>query len=137
MPPRVHPCGEVRAGDTGRGCARRGAGRLQRPRCLPGQANVGGNGEFAATPPQSRPSFPVKLTVTSAEGAVLATRTVIREWMTPGESARVLTINADKVAGVLFTPPPGTPKHPGVVLYCRLSNLWPLFPVVPVGLHNV
>lgn len=80
---------------------------------LPGQANVEGNGEFAATPPQSRPSVPVKLTVTSAEGAVLATRTVIREWMTPGEGARVLTLNADKVARVLFTPPPGTPKHPG------------------------
>ena len=84
---------------------------------LPGQANVGGNGEFAAAPPPSRASFPVKLTVTSAGGAVLATRTVTREWMTPGESARVLTVNADKVAGVLFTPPPGTPKHPGVVLF--------------------
>ncbi len=84
---------------------------------LPGQANVGGNGEFAAAPPQSRSSFPVKLTVTSAGGAVLATRTVTREWMTPGESARVLTLSADKVAGVLFTPPPGIPKHPGVVLF--------------------
>jgi dienelactone hydrolase len=84
---------------------------------LPGQANVGGNGEFAAAPPQTRSSFPVKLTVTSAGGAVLAARTVTREWMTPGESARVLTLKADKVAGVLFTPPPGTPKHPGVVLF--------------------
>lgn len=37
--------------------------------------------------------------------------------MTPGESARVLTVNADEVAGVLFAPPPGTPKHPGVVLF--------------------
>jgi dienelactone hydrolase len=84
---------------------------------LPGQANVGGNGEFAAAPPQSRSSFTVELTVTSAGGAVLATQAVTREWMTPGESARVLTINADKVAGVLFTPAPGTPKHPGVVLF--------------------
>ena len=33
---------------------------------LPGQANVGGNGEFAAAAPQSRSSFPVKLTVASA-----------------------------------------------------------------------
>jgi dienelactone hydrolase len=84
---------------------------------LPGQANVGGNGEFAAAPPPSRSSFPVEVTVTSAGGAVLATRAVTREWMTPGESARVLTLSADKVAGVLFTPPPGTPKHPGVVLF--------------------
>jgi dienelactone hydrolase len=84
---------------------------------LPGQANVAGNGEFAAAPPPSSSSFPVMLTVTSAGGAVLATRTVTREWMTPGETARVLTVKADKVAGVLFTPPPGTPKHPGVVLF--------------------
>lgn len=48
---------------------------------------------------------------------MLATRAVTREWMTPGESARVLTVNADEVAGVLFAPPPGTPKHPGVVLF--------------------
>jgi dienelactone hydrolase len=84
---------------------------------LPGQANVGGNGEFAAAPPQRRSSFPVEVTVTSAGGTVLATRAVTREWMTPGESARVLTVKADKVAGVLFTPPPGTPRHPGVVLF--------------------
>jgi dienelactone hydrolase len=84
---------------------------------LPGQANVGGNGEFAAAPPQNRSSFPVELTVTSAGGAVLATGTMTREWMTPGETARVLTLSDDKVAGVLFTPPPGTPKHPGVVLF--------------------
>jgi hypothetical protein len=73
---------------------------------LPGQANIGCNREFAAAPPQRRSSLPVKLTVTSAGSAVLATRTVTREWMTPGDSARVLTVNADTVAGVLFTPPP-------------------------------
>ncbi|MGH3295452.1 MAG: acyl-CoA thioesterase/BAAT N-terminal domain-containing protein [Trebonia sp.] len=84
---------------------------------LPGQANVGGNGEFAATPPQAKSSFPIELTVTSAKGAVLATRNVTRKWMTPGETAKVLTLKADKVSGVLFTPPPGTPKHPGVVLF--------------------
>jgi len=83
---------------------------------LPGQANVAGNGEFAATPPQARPGFPVELTVTSANGAMLATRTVTRTWMAQGETARVLTLKADKVSGVLFTPPPGTPRHPGVVL---------------------
>ncbi len=84
---------------------------------LPGQANVGGNGEFAATPPQTRSAFPVELTATSASGTVLATRTVTREWMVPGETARVLTLKTDKVAGVLFTPPPGTARHPGVLLF--------------------
>jgi dienelactone hydrolase len=84
---------------------------------LPGQANVGGNGEFAATPPQTRSGFPVELTATSASGTVLATRTVTREWMVPGETAKVLTLKTDKVAGVLFTPPPGTPRHPGVLLF--------------------
>jgi hypothetical protein len=49
-------------------------------------------------------------------GAVVLGGALTREWMTPGESARVRTLNADKVAGVVFTPPPGTPKHPGVVL---------------------
>jgi dienelactone hydrolase len=84
---------------------------------LPGQANVGGNGEFAATPPQAKSSFPIQLTVASAKGAVLATLTVTRKWMAPGETAKVLTLEADKVSGVLFTPPPGTPEHPGVVLF--------------------
>lgn len=46
---------------------------------------------------------------------MLATGTVTREWMVPGETARVLTLKNDKVAGVLFTPPPGTPRHPGVL----------------------
>jgi hypothetical protein len=84
---------------------------------LPGQANVGGSGEFAAAPQQRRSGFPAELTVASAGGAVLAARTVTREWMTPGESTRVLTLNAGEVAGVLFAPPPGTPKHPDVVLF--------------------
>jgi dienelactone hydrolase len=84
---------------------------------LPGQANVGGNGEFAAAPPPASPGFPVRLTATSAEGAVLATRTVTRRWMAPAETGKVLTLKADKVSGVLFTPPPGTPRHPGVVLF--------------------
>ena len=74
------------------------------------------NGDFQAAPPQSGASFPVRLTVSSG-GKLLASRSVTREWMVPGEKAKVLTLSTDKVSGVLFTPPPGTPRHPGVLLF--------------------
>ncbi len=73
-------------------------------------------GDFQPAAPQSGASFPVRLTVSSA-GEVLASRSATREWMLPGEKATVLTLGADKVSGVLFTPPPGTPRHPGVLLF--------------------
>lgn len=75
------------------------------------------NGYFTPAPPQDEPGFPVKLTVTSAAGRRLATRMVTRQWMAPGETARVLTLSKDKVSGVLFMPPPGTPRHSAVLVF--------------------
>lgn len=75
-----------------------------------------GNEYFTPAPPQGKPGFPVRLTVTSG-GRLLASRTVTRHWMAPGETARTLTVNAGGVAGVLFLPPPGTGRHPGVLLF--------------------
>ncbi len=80
---------------------------------LPGESS---NEYFTPAQPQSQASLPVLLTVTSA-GRLLATRTVTRHWMAPGETARVLTVPADGVAGVLFLPPPGTARHPGVLAF--------------------
>ena len=80
---------------------------------LPGES---GNEYFTPAPPQSQASFPVRLTVTSA-GRLLASRTVTRNWMAPGETARVLTVQADRVDGVLFLPPPGASRHPGVLVF--------------------
>lgn len=71
---------------------------------------------FMAAQPQSQPSLPVRLTVTSA-GRRFAARTVTRYFMAPGETARVLTVQANGVAGVLFLPPPGTARHPGVLAF--------------------
>jgi dienelactone hydrolase len=73
-------------------------------------------GDFAPAPPQTKASFPVRLTVSSG-GELLASRSVTREWMVTGEKATVLNLGADKVSGVLFTPRPGTPRHPGVLLF--------------------
>jgi dienelactone hydrolase len=80
---------------------------------LPGES---GNEYFTPAQPQSQPSFPVRLTVTS-DGKLLASRTVTRYWMASGETARVLTLKADRVAGVLFLPRPGTARHPGVLVF--------------------
>lgn len=79
------------------------------------RAGESGDEYFTPVPPQDRPGFPVRLTVTSG-GTTLASRTVTRDWMAPGETARVLSLKTDKVSGVLFRPPPGTPRHPGVLV---------------------
>jgi dienelactone hydrolase len=71
-------------------------------------------GYFDPAPPQRESSFAVRLTVASSGGRVLGSRLVSRDWMAPGERARVL---AGSVKGVLFTPPPGTPRHPGVLVF--------------------
>jgi dienelactone hydrolase len=72
---------------------------------------------FTPPPPQRQSGYPVTLTVTSSSGAKLATRTVTREWMAKGETVRPLTLATDKVAGELFLPTPGTPRHAGVLVF--------------------
>ena len=72
---------------------------------------------FTPPPPQQQSGYPVILTVTSSSGALLATRTVTREWMAKDETVRPLTLARDKVAGELFLPPPGTPRHAGVLVF--------------------
>jgi dienelactone hydrolase len=72
---------------------------------------------FTPPAPQQQPGYPVTLTVTSSSGARLASRTVTREWMAKGETAQMLTLAKDKVAGELFLPPPGTPRHAGVLVF--------------------
>jgi dienelactone hydrolase len=80
-------------------------------------APAGQDNEYFTPPaPQTEPDFPVRLSVTSA-GHQLATRVVTRDWLAPGETARVLTLKADGVSGVLFLPPPGTTRHPGVLVF--------------------
>jgi dienelactone hydrolase len=72
---------------------------------------------FTPPTPQQQSGYPVTLTVTSSSGAKLASRAVTREWMAKGETARTLTLGKDKVAGELFLPPPGTPRHAGVLVF--------------------
>ena len=74
------------------------------------------SGNFQPAAPQSAASFPVQLTVSSG-GELLASGSVTRQWLVPGEKATVLSLGTDKVSGVLFTPRPGTPRHPGVLLF--------------------
>ena len=80
---------------------------------VPGQST---NEYFTPAPPQRQPSFPVQLTATSG-GRRLASRVVTRQWLAHGETARVLTLRKDKVSGVLFLPPPGTPRHSAVLVF--------------------
>ena len=72
---------------------------------------------FTPPAPQQQPGYPVTLTVISSSGAKLASRTMTREWMAKGETAQTLTLAKDKVAGELFLPPPGTPRHAGVLVF--------------------
>ena len=72
---------------------------------------------FTPPAPQHQSGYPVTLTVTSSSGAKLASRTVTREWMAKGETAQTLTLAKDKVAGELFLPPPGSPRHAGVLVF--------------------
>ena len=72
---------------------------------------------FTPPAPQQQTGYPVTLTVTSSPGAKLASRTVTRQWMAKGETVRTLTLAKDKVAGELFLPPPGTPRHAGVLVF--------------------
>ena len=72
---------------------------------------------FTPLVPQQQSGYPLTLSVTSSSGAKLASRTVTRQWMAKGETATTLTLARDKVAGELFLPPPGTPRHAGVVVF--------------------
>jgi dienelactone hydrolase len=74
------------------------------------------NEYFTPAQPQSRAGFLVRLTVTSA-GRQIAARTISRDYRAPGETATVLSPQANGVGGVLFTPPPGTPRHPAVLAF--------------------
>jgi dienelactone hydrolase len=74
------------------------------------------NEYFTPAQPQTRAGILVRLTVTSG-GRRLATRTISRDYRAPGETATVLSVQTDKVSGILFAPPPGTPRHPAVLVF--------------------
>jgi dienelactone hydrolase len=74
------------------------------------------NEYFYPPAPQTQPDFRVRLTVTS-NGRTIASSVVTRDWLARGETARALTAKADGVSGVLFLPPPGTPRHPAVLVF--------------------
>ncbi|MGW2742844.1 acyl-CoA thioesterase/BAAT N-terminal domain-containing protein [Streptomyces sp. NPDC001450] len=71
---------------------------------------------FAPLYPELSPSYTVQITVT-AHGRRLASRTLTREWVAKGVSARTLTLAHDKVVGEMFLPRPGTPRHPAVLAF--------------------
>ncbi|WP_369243604.1 acyl-CoA thioester hydrolase/BAAT C-terminal domain-containing protein [Streptomyces sp. R41] len=52
-----------------------------------------------------------------AHGHQLASRRVTRAWFGTGVTSRNLTVAADKVAGTLHLPAPGTPRHSAVLLF--------------------
>jgi pimeloyl-ACP methyl ester carboxylesterase len=70
---------------------------------------------FSPGYPEEAGAFEVRLTVTAA-GREIAARTVTRQWTAAGVTHRTLTAGADGVAGVLFLPPPGAVRRPGVLL---------------------
>jgi dienelactone hydrolase len=70
---------------------------------------------FVPKTPQEQSAYPVTLTATA--GNTVATTTVSRGWMAAGEQARTLSLGADKVSGVLFTPASTTVKHAAVLVF--------------------
>ncbi|MEV4510248.1 acyl-CoA thioesterase/bile acid-CoA:amino acid N-acyltransferase family protein [Dactylosporangium sp. NPDC049525] len=70
---------------------------------------------FSPGYPEAAGAFEVRLTVTVA-GREIAARTVTRQWIATGGTHRTLTLGVDGVAGVLFLPPPGAVRRPGVLL---------------------
>ncbi|WP_218824759.1 acyl-CoA thioesterase/bile acid-CoA:amino acid N-acyltransferase family protein [Asanoa hainanensis] len=71
---------------------------------------------FSPGHPETKAAYDVRLTVTAA-GREIAARTVTRQWIAPGVTHRALTAAADGVAGVLFLPPPGAERRPGVLVF--------------------
>ncbi|MGW4808711.1 acyl-CoA thioesterase/bile acid-CoA:amino acid N-acyltransferase family protein [Kitasatospora sp. NPDC004272] len=67
-------------------------------------------------PGMLRQSYRVTLTAT-ADGRPAASRTLTRRWLGDGVTDRKLTPEPDGVAGDLFLPAPGTPRHPAVLLF--------------------
>lgn len=65
---------------------------------------------------ESHPSLPISVTV-SAGGKQLATTTLERRWMAPGETAKTLKLASDKVAGELFLPAAGGARRPAVLVF--------------------
>ena len=74
------------------------------------------NTDFIVRPPEQRPSYAVRITVT-AHGRQVAERTLTREWEAPGVRDKALTLADDKVIGELFLPAPGAPRHPAVLAF--------------------
>lgn len=70
---------------------------------------------FSPGYPDAAAAFEVRLTVTVA-GQEIAARTLTRQWTTTGVTHRTLTPGVDGAAGVLFLPPPGAVRRPGVLL---------------------
>ncbi|MFE9989787.1 acyl-CoA thioesterase/BAAT N-terminal domain-containing protein [Streptomyces sp. NPDC005381] len=81
-------------------------------------APIKGDPEAASFVPPSSPknTYRVSLTAT-VHGRQLAARTLTRAWAETGVTRRDLTVSADKVAGTLYLPAPGTPRHPAVLLF--------------------
>ncbi|MCO5968693.1 acyl-CoA thioesterase/BAAT N-terminal domain-containing protein [Actinoallomurus soli] len=71
---------------------------------------------FHPLPPEISPSYSVQITV-AVHGHRLATRTLTRQWLTPGVTHKSFTVAADKVDGDLFLPPAGGGRHPAVLLF--------------------
>ncbi|WP_267898433.1 acyl-CoA thioesterase/bile acid-CoA:amino acid N-acyltransferase family protein [Actinomadura harenae] len=119
--------GQVWRGDADFRADAHGTVDLVRDRSTSGTyTGVDGMGEFwsmnppgggpvldAFSPPTS--SYSVTISVTS-HGHRLAERTLTRQWIGTGVTHKPLTLAADKVYGDLFLPPPGTPRHPAVML---------------------
>ncbi|WP_328551517.1 acyl-CoA thioesterase/BAAT N-terminal domain-containing protein [Streptomyces sp. NBC_00358] len=78
---------------------------------------TGDPGTTSFVPPSSRQhAYRVTLTV-AAHGRRLASRTVTRKWFGTGVTSRNLTVATDRIAGRLYLPAPGTPRHPAVLAF--------------------
>lgn len=71
---------------------------------------------FIPPDPGSRPSYPVRITVT-AHGRRPAERTLTRRWLGDGVTRRTFTVRADGFAGDLYLPPAGHGRHPAVLVF--------------------
>ncbi|MFF4341907.1 acyl-CoA thioesterase/BAAT N-terminal domain-containing protein [Kitasatospora sp. NPDC001540] len=77
-----------------------------------------GDPEQSSFFPAPSPQHGYEVTLTAdLPGHPSASRTLTRAWFADGVTSRKLTPAADGVAGELFLPAPGTPRHPAVLVF--------------------
>jgi dienelactone hydrolase len=75
-----------------------------------------GTSAFWTVPPDRAAAFTITVTA-SVHGHLVAQANLTRRWLAAGVTFKRLRPADSKIWGELFTPPPGTPRHPAVLVF--------------------